>query len=84
MTPALPARRSLLTAGAATAGVALATRALGLLAPVQAQGLAATPTMRGGAPAEGQGATPDVVPTPAMPATTATASSPESFPATQR
>ena len=49
MTPALQARRSLLTAGAATAGVALATRAFGLLAPVQAQGLAATPTMRGGA-----------------------------------
>lgn len=49
MTPALPARRSLLTAGAATAGVALATRAFGLLAPVQAQGLAPTPTMRGGA-----------------------------------
>jgi hypothetical protein len=49
MTPALQARRSLLTAGAATAAVALATRAFGLLAPVQAQGLAATPTMRGGA-----------------------------------
>ena len=49
MTPALQARRSLLTAGSATAGVALATRAFGLLAPVQAQGLAATPTMRGGA-----------------------------------
>ncbi len=42
-------RRSILTAGAATAGTALATRAFGLLAPVQAQGLAPTPTMRGGA-----------------------------------
>lgn len=43
------ARRSLLAAGAVTLGAALTTRAFGLLAPLQAQGLAPTPTMRGGA-----------------------------------
>jgi hypothetical protein len=42
-------RRSLLLAGAAAAGGALAIGATGLLRPVRAQGLAATPTMRGGA-----------------------------------
>lgn len=42
-------RRSLITAGAAVAGVALATRGFGRLAPLHAQGLAPTPTMRGGA-----------------------------------
>ena len=42
-------RRTLLLAGAATAGAALATGASGLLAPARAQGLEATPTMRGGA-----------------------------------
>lgn len=43
------ARRSLLTAGAATLGAAVATGALGLLAPLRAQGLAPTRTMPGGA-----------------------------------
>ena len=42
-------RRALLLTGAAAAGTALATSAVGLLRPVRAQGLAATPTMRGGA-----------------------------------
>lgn len=42
-------RRALLVAGAATAGAALGTGAYGLLTPLRAQGLAATPTMRGGA-----------------------------------
>jgi protocatechuate 3,4-dioxygenase beta subunit len=39
-------RRALLLAGA---GAVLTTGAVGLLSPVRAQGLAATPTMRGGA-----------------------------------
>lgn len=42
-------RRTLLLAGAATAGAALATGAASLLSPLRAQGLAPTPTMRGGA-----------------------------------
>ena len=43
-------RRALLLAGAgAGAGAVLATGATGLFRPVRAQGLAATPTMRGGA-----------------------------------
>ena len=42
-------RRALLLTGAAAAGTALATSAVGLLRPVRAQDLAATPTMRGGA-----------------------------------
>lgn len=49
MTQALKARRILLLAGAAAAGAALTTGASGLLSPLRAQGLAATPTMRGGA-----------------------------------
>lgn len=49
MTRTPPSRRTLLLAGAATAGAALATGASGLLWPARAQGLAATPTMRGGA-----------------------------------
>lgn len=48
--PTLPQnRRSLLLAGAATAGTALTVGASGLLLPAQAAGLAPTPTMRGGA-----------------------------------
>ncbi len=49
MTAAPQSRRVLLLAGIATAGAALTTGASGLLAPVRAQGLAPTPTMRGGA-----------------------------------
>lgn len=49
MTRTPQSRRTLLLAGAATAGAALTTGASGLLWPVRAQGLAATPTMRGGA-----------------------------------
>jgi hypothetical protein len=53
MTQPPPARRALITAGAMTLGsalgAALATRGFGHLAPLRAQGLAATPTMRGGA-----------------------------------
>lgn len=49
MTQMRQARRSLITAGAVTLGAALATRGFGLRAPLQAQGLAPTPTMRGGA-----------------------------------
>ena len=49
MTRTLPSRRTLLLAGAATAGAALTAGASGLLWPARAQGLAATPTMRGGA-----------------------------------
>lgn len=49
MTPAPQTRRTLLLAGAATAGAALTTGAPALLSPVRAQGLAPTPTMRGGA-----------------------------------
>ena len=44
-----PARRTFLAAGAATASVALLGGAPALLRPARAQGLAATPTMRGGA-----------------------------------
>ncbi|MFQ6551463.1 twin-arginine translocation pathway signal [Aestuariibius insulae] len=46
MSPITPTRRSLLAAGA---GAALLTGASGLLVPARAQGLAPTPTMRGGA-----------------------------------
>jgi protocatechuate 3,4-dioxygenase beta subunit len=42
-------RRALIVAGAMTFGAALTTRAFGVFAPLQAQGLAPTPTMRGGA-----------------------------------
>ena len=49
MTRALQTRRSLIMAGAATAGAALTAGSTGLLVPAQAQGLAPTPTMRGGA-----------------------------------
>ena len=49
MTPAPQTRRSLLLAGAATAGAALTTVVSGLLVPARAQSLAPTPTMRGGA-----------------------------------
>ena len=48
MTQAPQARRTLLVAGAVTAGAALTTGVFGLLAPLRAQGLAPTPTMRGG------------------------------------
>ena len=48
MTQAPQARRTLLVAGAATVGAALTTGVFGLLAPLRAQGLAPTPTMRGG------------------------------------
>jgi len=44
----LPTRRTLLAGWAATAGVALVTGASGVLLPARAQGLAPTPTMRGG------------------------------------
>ncbi len=49
MTRTPQSRRTLLLAGAATAGAALTTGASGLLWPARAQGLAPTPTMRGGA-----------------------------------
>jgi len=49
MTKILQTRRCLLLAGATAAGAALLTGAPGLLMPVRAQGLAPTPTMRGGA-----------------------------------
>ncbi len=49
MTQPPQARRALLVASAATAGVALTTAASGLITPLRAQGLAPTPTMRGGA-----------------------------------
>ncbi|MEO1293445.1 MAG: twin-arginine translocation pathway signal, partial [Pseudomonadota bacterium] len=49
MTRTTPNRRTLLLAGAATAGATLTTGASGLLMPAQAQGLAPTKTMRGGA-----------------------------------
>jgi hypothetical protein len=42
-------RRAVLLAGAAAAGAALTVGASGLLVPVRAQGLAPTPSMRGGA-----------------------------------
>ncbi len=44
----LTTRRSLLMAGAATAGAVLASGGLGAFAPARAAGLAPTPTMRGG------------------------------------
>jgi len=49
MTRILQTRRGLLLVGAGTAGAALLTGAPGLLMPVRAEGLAPTPTMRGGA-----------------------------------
>lgn len=49
MTRAPRSRRGLLLAGASTAGAALLVGVPGLLAPARAQGLAPTPTMRGGA-----------------------------------
>lgn len=48
--PQVPqARRTLLVAGAVAIGAGLTTGASGLLVPARAQGLAPTPTMRGGA-----------------------------------
>ncbi len=49
MTQAPQTRRGLLLAGVATAGAVVTTGAFGLLVPARAQGLAPTPTMRGGA-----------------------------------
>lgn len=49
MTQAPWNRRTVLQAGVTTFGAALLTGASGLLAPVRAQGLTPTPTMRGGA-----------------------------------
>ncbi len=49
MTRAVGTRRHVLVAGAVTAGAALTTGGFGLLAPLRAQGLAPTRTMRGGA-----------------------------------
>lgn len=49
MNPSKPSRRAFLVFGAASAGVVLATGGSGLLLPARAEGLAATPTMRGGA-----------------------------------
>ena len=49
MTPVPQTRRGLLLAGIASAGAALMTGASGLLVPARAQGIAPTPTMRGGA-----------------------------------
>jgi protocatechuate 3,4-dioxygenase beta subunit len=49
MTRTVQTRRGLLLAGATAAGAALVTGAPGLLMPARAQGLAPTPTMRGGA-----------------------------------
>lgn len=49
MTDVPQPRRGFLVAGAATFGAVLATGASGLLVPARAQGLAPTPTMRGGA-----------------------------------
>ncbi len=48
MTQAPHARRTFLVAGGMTVGAALTTGVLGVLAPARAQGLAPTPTMRGG------------------------------------
>ena len=48
MTQAPQPRRTLIVAGAMTVGAALTTGAFGILAPLRAQGLAPTPTMRGG------------------------------------
>lgn len=49
MTRVLQTRRSVLLAGATIAGTALLAGGPGLLGPARAQGLAPTPTMRGGA-----------------------------------
>lgn len=49
MTSVPHTRRTLLLAGAATAGAALTTGASGLLKSARAQGLVPTPTLRGGA-----------------------------------
>jgi protocatechuate 3,4-dioxygenase beta subunit len=49
LTQDLSTRRTILATGAALAGAALFTGAPGLLLPARAQGLAPTPTMRGGA-----------------------------------
>ncbi len=49
MTRTSRTRRGFLMAGSATAGAVLATGVSGLVSPVQAAGLAPTPTMRGGA-----------------------------------
>ena len=49
MTRAPQTRRNLLLTGAATTGAALTVGAAGLIAPARAEGLAPTPTMRGGA-----------------------------------
>jgi len=48
MTQVPQARRTLLLAGTVSVGAALVTGAFGILAPLRAQGLAPTPTMRGG------------------------------------
>lgn len=49
MTCVSKTRRNLIAAGAVTTGAALLGSATGLLNPARAQGLAPTPTMRGGA-----------------------------------
>ena len=49
MTQTPPTRRRFLLAGSATAGAILTTATSGLLVPARAQGVAPTPTMRGGA-----------------------------------
>ncbi|MGF1446366.1 MAG: twin-arginine translocation pathway signal [Pikeienuella sp.] len=49
MSTASQTRRAVILAGAATAGAALTTAGTGLITPAHAQGLAPTPTMRGGA-----------------------------------
>ena len=49
MTEAPQARRTLIVAGAVTIGAVLTTGVSGLVAPLRAQGLAPTSTMRGGA-----------------------------------
>jgi hypothetical protein len=49
VTHPLSTRRQLVSGGAALAGTAFAAGAAGLLVPARAQGLAPTPTMRGGA-----------------------------------
>lgn len=49
MTRVLRTRRALLLAGAASAGATFLAGGSSLVMPVRAQGLAATPTMRGGA-----------------------------------
>jgi len=49
MTDATHTRRSLMLAGAGTAGALVMTSASGLITPARADGLAPTPTMRGGA-----------------------------------